>query len=58
MKIIKVIFWIAVITALWALAMSIIQGIGNCLERSLWVGWVLSIAFWVGVIWYNTKKER
>lgn len=53
----KVIFWLFVASAIIMIIGAIFNGIGNCLEENPWVGWILSIAFWVGVVWHNIKKD-
>lgn len=57
-KIAKVIFWIVVGGSLLSLMAAAFQGMGSFLEGSPAVGWILGIAFWVGVIWYFTKKDN
>lgn len=54
--VLKVLFFLLVGSALLVLLGNMLRAAVHCLQNNAWVGWVLSIAFWVGVIWWNKKK--
>ena len=54
--VLKVLFFLLVGSALLVLIGNMLGAASHCLQKNAWVGWVLSIAFWVGVIWWNKKK--
>lgn len=56
--IIKILFWLIVGFALLRVVGAMLGALGRCLEESPWVNWVLGTAFWVGIIWYNIKKDK
>ena len=56
--IIKILFWLIVGFALLIVVGAMLGALGHCLEESPWVGWVLSIAFYVVIIRYNIKKDK
>ena len=53
--ILKVLFFLLVGSALLDLLGNILGAVVYCLKNNAWVGLVLSIAFWVGVIRYWNK---
>ena len=54
--VLKVLFFLLVGSALLVLIGNMLGAAAHCLQKNVWIGWVLSIAFWVGVIWWNKKK--
>lgn len=54
--VLKVLFFLLVGSALLVLLGNMLGAAEHCLQNNAWIGWVLSIAFWVGVIWWNKKK--
>lgn len=54
--VLKVLFFLLVGSALLVLIGNMLGAAAHCLQKNAWIGWVLSIAFWVGVIWWNKKK--
>lgn len=54
--VLKVLFFFLVGSALLVLLGNMLGAAIHCLQNNAWIGWVLSIAFWVGVIWWNKKK--
>lgn len=54
--VLKVLFFLLVGSALLALLGNMLGAAAHCLQNNAWIDWVLSIAFWVGVIWWNKKK--
>lgn len=54
--VLKVLFFFLVGSALLVLFENMLGAAVHCLQNNAWVGWMLSIAFWVGVIWWNKKK--
>lgn len=54
--VLKVLFFLLVGSALLVLLGNMLGVAVHCLQNNAWIGWVLSIAFWVGVIWWNKKK--
>lgn len=55
----KVVFGLAIILSLIMLLGAGFRSIGHCLKESPWIGWILSIAFWVVVIWNMCRdKDR
>lgn len=55
--VVKVLFWLIVASAVIALITTMLGAGVKFLGDNPWVGWVLSIAFWVIVIWYNHNKD-
>ena len=53
----KVVFVLVVIAALISLLGAGLSGIGHCLKENPWVGWILSTAFWIVVIW-NMCRDK
>ena len=54
--VVKVLFFLLVGSALLVLLGNMLGAAEHCLQNNAWIDWVLSIAFWVGVIWWNKKK--
>lgn len=54
--VLKVLFFLLVGSALLVLLGNMLGAAVHYLQNNAWIGWVLSIAFWVGVIWWNKKK--
>ncbi len=54
--VLKVLFFLLVGSALLVLFGNMLGAAVHCLQKNTWIGWVLSIAFWIGVIWWNKKK--
>lgn len=54
--VLKVLFFLLVGSALLVLIGNMLGAAVHCLQKNAWIDWVLSIAFWVGVIWWNKKK--
>lgn len=54
--VLKVLFFLLVGSALLVLLGNMLGAAVYCLQNNVWIGWVLSIAFWVGVIWWNKKE--
>lgn len=54
--VLKVLFFLLVGSALLVLIGNMLGAAAHCLQNNAWIGWVLSIAFWVEVIWWNKKK--
>lgn len=54
--VLKVLFFLLVGSALLVLLENMLGAAVHCLQTNAWIDWVLSIAFWVGVIWWNEKK--
>lgn len=55
--VLKVLFFLLVGSALLVLFGNMLGAAVHCLQNNAWIGWVLSIAFWVGVIRYWNKKK-
>lgn len=56
--VLKVLFWLIVGSALLYLIGSMLGAAGRCLEDNPAISWILGIAFWVIVIWYNIHKDN
>ena len=54
----KVIIGLVVLGALLMLVGSIFRGISQCLKDNPWVGWVLSTAVLIVIIWLNIEDKK
>ena len=54
----KVIIGLVVFGALLMLVGSIFRGISQCLKDNPWVGWVLSTAVLIVIIWLNIDDKK
>ena len=55
--VVKVIFWLFVISAVTQLIWAALRGMANFAADNTWITYVLFVAFWVGVYYYNKKKD-
>lgn len=56
--VLKVIIGLVVFGALLMLVGSIFRGIAQCLKDNPWVGWVLSTAVLIVIIWLNIDDKK
>lgn len=54
----KVIIGLVILGALLVLVGSIYRGISQCLKDNPWVGWVLSTAVLIVIIWLNIDDKK